>query len=1108
MEIAQREQQLLTPYNKVYPIVVSSIEYRKKPTAYGRLHKDLDSTETAYATLYELLEAVAVQGRTFRNGIHAKPSEQYHNYPLTKEEEDFLQKKKSELSEAEYFEAVRLMKQQKIINELEEANVKDTPEFIESDLAVLDFDDVLGKADPIEIMKESGAIALYYTFSHETKSPINTTMFRYRLLFDLSESVKGKKAIEEVQQAIKDSVLNKYPYLHDQTIKNDKTKKTKSHGIDNLTKMFLGSTKGYEINEGYKTFDVSEVLERVQKENEFLALTDKIERLNAPKTRTTETEILDIANFLGDMNDDNIDHDTWKTVAIGLWNTAQVEGIDDNVVLEALKTLDGNRQNDKYYYDFKKPLSSRKDKATIGTLIMLATDRGYKRQYSQQPAKDDEQVPQIATRTHKIDKYIDKADVYELLDNNDKRILIQSDTNTGKTRSIIEASKEYLKNNKNAFVYLAFPTIPLSRQAVEDYNLNQAVLGNVNVNKIIQQAIYNDSRFLVGTYDKTKIVYDLLQDYKMIVIADEAHKEVFDYSYRHEAIQNLFDVDAPKFIGLTGTPSEIDKNSYDSLEIFKLKEPKVLADKLQFIDYSNANGYENLTAQIIELEVKNNKNKVLAFVNNKNVIKKLARALRSEGLKVATISADVEPMKSKNYMHIMKKQKFADDIDVILSTIVLADGININNTKDYVCMIAPSHYKNAPMFNVDTIRQATNRFRNQYNKIIVPFYVNKDLLEANYYNEPRTSDRPYNLERQYNFLLESAEISKALLQVEFNNDIEHFTPSIAEKVSGLFRPKEADEFNFKLAYENQRLARQGLNHDETLLKELEELESKIWDIDTRTIRQQASEDKQNHYSLYPHAFRKELKKTLNVLEVEETLAHDYLIEMKATHEIAKVLEELNKLEIETEREKRDNVKIILHELLYAKVQNDYLQRGRVNESVEEWQLLRDKMASMHYNALTKLVRFMDYEEVIQELNYIQKNAQVYELVSSFKAITELKQFEKTGAETITEQIFIELFNNVAGREYHSKKEVDEHIEELAKGFKVKKRYTIAKRKKLFDKSFKLYFALESNKSVRVNGKVRKRSIYKILDFDTLAKQRDIAVEEVTALYEKYRYKYR
>lgn len=1085
------------PYNKVYPVVLSKIQFDKKPTAYQRLHDELDSTESTYMSLYDLLEAVT-NGQTFKNGIHAKPSEQYHDYMLTKEEELFLQNKKNELPPADYIKAVRLMKQQKIKNELKESGSKDKPEFIETDLAILDVDDVLGQADPIDMMKQTGAVALYYTFSHDTLSPVNTRMKRYRLLFDLSETVNGKKALEAVQAEIKSDILKQYEHLNEQKFKN------KSHGIDNITKMFYGSNRDYEINENFKTYDVSNILKQFEKEQEFNQLVNKIERLNAPNARTTDSEIIDIANFLGDMNDE-LSHDEWTALSIGLWNTAQIENIDDKVIVEALQILDGHRNNEKYYLRFKQPLNNRENQSSIGTLIRLATDRGYKRKYSQQPSEQAESAPQIATRKHRINEYINKNDIYKLLANSAERILVKSDTNTGKTRASIEASKEYLKDNKKAFIYIALPTRALSQQVVEDYNLNQPIMENRNVQKAVKEAIYNDSRLLVGTYDKARIVYQLLQDYNVLVIADEVHKETFDYNYRHEAIQNLFDLDVPKFIGLTGTPSEIDLSNYDNLEVFELSQPKILADELQFINYSNANGYENLTAQIIESEVKKNGQKVLAFINHKDVIKKLARALRKQGLNVATITADNR--RSKTYKHILESQSFDDDVDVVLTTIVLADGINIKNTKDYVCLIAPSHYKNVHFYNIDMIQQATNRFRNQYSKIIVPLYINKHLRQDNVHDDYkyRLTKKPYPLETEYNKLLASAELAKITLQTEFKENFHEFIPSTAEKLSGLFRPKEADGFNFKRAYKNKQLAQQGLNHDERLLNELERLESKIWDIDKRTIRQQASEDKETYYSLRPYAFRTAIKRALNVLSIADIEAHDYLLQMESGKELSEILKELDQLELKSEQEKRDNIQLILHELVYAKIQKAYFESGHVNESLNEWKKLKEKMSSMHYRALTKLISFMSYDEVMKELKYIKKSAQIYELVRSFKALNELQQYQATESNTITEDVFYQLKANIIGRTYLTAKERDEHIKELAKDFKIKGRYTIANRQEIFKAAFNKYFALEQSKSVRVDGKVRKASDYNVISFEKLASDREASTEYIKRLYDNFNY---
>ncbi|WP_338361838.1 hypothetical protein, partial [Enterococcus faecalis] len=156
-------------------------------------------------------------------------------------------------------------------------------------------------------------------------------------------------------------------------------------------------------------------------------------------------------------------------------------------------------------------------------------------------------------------------------------------------------------------------------------------------------------------------------------------------------------------------------------------------------------------------------------------------------LKVSEIKADNR--KSKTYRNLLDNEKFDDATDVILSTRLLADGINIQNTKDYVLMIAPNHYKQAKFYNLDLIRQASNRFRNQYEKIMILLYVNQDVYQDD--SNPRASQQPYNLEYQYNNLLRTAKIIQAQSESTLKDNLTHFTPSIAEKLAGLFKPKRA-----------------------------------------------------------------------------------------------------------------------------------------------------------------------------------------------------------------------------------------------------------------------------------------------------------------------------
>src|SRR5699024_10145126 len=660
-------------------------------------------------------------------------------------------------------------------------------------------------------------------------------------------------------------------------------------------------------NEHYETVEVATLIERYEKEQNFEEAITQLDKITAStsKDTTSADEILEIAHFIGDLNG-VINHKGWTTLSIGLWNTAQAQGIDDNIIIEALSILDGNRQNERYYLDFKKSLTDTTSQATARTLYKIASEKGYKFKRKEQPKTKEIHELENAEKPIMIEQYIGKEQYLKLLLNDDKRILLVSETGTGKTRSAIEASKELNKQNKKSFVYIALPVIALSEQTERLYDTNTAIIGTnkVNTKQEVNKAINNDTRLLIGTYNKAQEVCNYLNGYDITIIIDESHKEATDYSYRRKAINTLFnladDERVCKFIGMTGTPSEINHSAYDSIVTFKLKEPKVLADKLQFLDYYKATHFEDITARIIEQELARGK-KILAIVDNKNRIKNIAQALRTKNKKVATISSDEELQNNPTYKQILENEKFDDKTDVILSTRVLVDGINIQNTKDYVLIIAPNHSMGANFYNLDLIRQASNRFRNQYEKIIVPLFVLSEIDEKK--DHERASDRPFNLEYRYQSLMKSANVVKAVSESEFKKNIQYFTPSIAEKLAGLFRPNEAKDFNFELAYKQKRLAEHGLSHDEQLLTELTELESKMFEIDERHIRTQAIEDKEKYYSLYPYAFRKAIAKSVEVLEVESVPEQTYFL--NSDSDLTKILEKIGLESVEDDKEKRD-----------------------------------------------------------------------------------------------------------------------------------------------------------------------------------------------------------
>lgn len=1040
------------PHNNKYFVHLSTRNYRVKPekkaSLFKALHTDLNNAQPTELTLTELLETIN-KGYVFKNGMY------------TKKEPDAA------------------------------------PTFTETDLAILDIDDVLGKTAPEKVMRNTNAMALYYSYSHGEMSPVDTRMNRYRLFYDLNSTITDLDFLEFVQQQLKDALIRIYPVLRSKNIGG------KSNGIDNLKGLVFGTYgKGYVINPDYKRVNASGLKELYDKEQATEQAFTKLAASRRSVQPTDEHELIQMAEHLGDTQG-LLPYDEYAPMVIGLFNTAQIENIPDEIILEVLNIIDGNRETDKQRIrNYKKPINERNNMRTVGTFIKLATDNGFKRDYSQQPMQPDEQGHTIALSTLKIEKYVDTTAFIDILENEHVKNLVVSDTNTGKTYASITASREYLKQDKNRFVYIALPTKSLAEQVADEYETGAAIKGNMNVEKAVKQALYNDTRLLVGTYDKAPIVYKYLQDKDVTVIADEVHKEVTDYNYRYKAIQALFSLakheNVSNFVGLTGTPDEIDKQGYDYMTKFELSTPKVLADTLQFIDYTNATEYELITAQAIIKEVEQG-NKVLAFINNKDLINKIGKALRDRGLRVTTATADAQQQdKSHTFKKLLHTQKI--DSDVVLSTIVLADGININNTHDYVCMIAPNHYKQAHFHNIDLIRQATNRFRNQYKKIIIPFYINSDVASDT--DNPRSSDRLYSIEQQYSRLLDYADVTKTVIESEFKDKLNLYKPSIAERLSGLFNPVESYDFNFIRAYENKARMEQGLNYDTELQSRLDSLESKFLTIDTRAIRQQASRDKEHYYSLYPYAFKRAITGVLDVLSVESVTPYEYLLNHDSELETA--LNELDKLKIETDKEKREHLSEILHEIIFYKVKQHYQQTGKVNQSTNEWKLLKKHMNPIQYTALTSLIKFLDYTQAIQELEHIKKKAQVYELEKQFSAYFELETFSSTEKNTVTKLIYKEI-KPIVEHGFLTKTLLDETLDETAKNFKIKQRYTIAKRQQLFKQVFKKYFIRADTITKKQSGEVSRLSIYEPITLEHIAATRELDVHEIAEQYYNYIY---
>ena len=206
------------------------------------------------------------------------------------------------------------------------------------------------------------------------------------------------------------------------------------------------------------------------------------------------------------------------------------------------------------------------------------------------------------------------------------------------------------------------------------------------------------------------------------------------------------------------------------------------------------------------------------------------------------------------------------------------------------------------------------------------------------------------------------------------------------------------------------------------------------------------------------------------------------------------------------KEKRNDLNTVLDELIYRALRTEYFLTGAINETLEEWKLLKEKMNSHQYNALKNVIKFLDHDEAIRELEYVEKQAQTNELSKHFEAINTLTTFKGLqGNQTqVTEQIYSILEKHITDKAFYSAKERDSYIDVLAKEYKIK-RYKIAERPKLFKNVFKKFFVLDSMKNVRIDGKVKRELKYKVIDFDYMAKQRNLEESDILEMYRAYEY---
>lgn len=1079
-----------------YPVTFASIQLRSKPKAqeantFNRIHNELKNNESLELPLEEILHR-AQRGQPFKNGIY-------------EEDKSLTQAEKDELRDLKDTDIDKYLERSKSIQSKKE------PVFKRTNWAILDIDDARGATNPEEVTETMGAMASYFSYSDKQEHLKNVPMRRYRQLYMLSETIESVVELEYIQEQIKLELIEIYPSLKDENIKNE-LGKTKSNGIDNIVNgFFYGTNKEAIINRKPTVINVKPYLKRYKEVEAEKELERELKALSGNfEIDVNEQGLNDMVEHIGGLNLNS--YDEWFSMAVGVWHTAQLKGWNEENILRQLQLLDNDEHNLKYYYQYKLPTDTVDDPATIGTLFYHAKKLGYEVKPSENKGDTltDNTTKEIKD-VQKIERYIGKENMLNILNNPYKTSLIVSDTNTGKTRASIEASRAYLEAHKDTFIYIAVPTTAIAEQNAINHNVNRAIFGSVNVKPEINKAIRKDDRLLIGTYDKAPIIKDNLIDYEMIIIMDEAHKEVTDYSYRYKAITKLFELtesnQVTKFIGLTGTPYELNFDDYEHVKRFELEKPKVLADKLRFIEFTKVKEFDSIVLNQIQKNVQEG-NKALVLLDNRDKTDYFQRTLKGVGIKASMVNANTKG--SSSYKYLLEKESFREDIDVILATRAIADGININNkTNDYVTIIGSLYHGGngtteiSNFYNLDLIRQTANRLRFKYKEIIIPLFVPERIGDS------RKGSKAYDLERQYNYLLHEAKVVQTVIKHTYKGNIENLKYSTIETINGLsskrYEEKQGTPFNFELSHEEYIKRENGLRCDYQIVKEYEEIRKSLLEIDKRMIRAQASRNKEDYYKYNPYAFKEALKATLDVDEVVE---NDSILE-EINSEISKDLRKLRAYQKGNDEKKREHLREVLHEIRFNKIKERYHLKGRVDEDTEFMVEIKKAMNKVQYETLLNVIGYLDYEQTIEELEYVEELKHRKELGKSFKAIIERESFQDNNH--VTARMYFDLLEGVeAWNAPLSASQKKILIEGIAKDFKFTNNASYKKltdRQRDFKKLFNRFFVKGKESTATIKGKRTKVAQYEVISFEWLAGMRGVTIENILEKHNNYIYEF-
>jgi hypothetical protein len=848
-----------------------------------------------------------------------------------------------------------------ILADVETESVKSHFNFISASIFAIDVDDTEKITDPVAMLHQlkHEAVGLFYTFNHGIKGN------RYRLVFQLSRSVKDERLLKSIIEL--------------------KAKELLFRGIPvdiqakNPTFPVRGGRKGYLVNNLNNTLDVDNLLRLVEKEN-IKRQSELYQEYSKPLRPLPFSTLKEMAESIGYIPTGSGQGELWKRLVIGIKHCANTGIITQDEGFELFDIISGGEQSQRAWESLK-----ASGHATIGSLVHEAKKWGYKGKYNY--FEEVEAQENFEKEIIKVKQYI-PTEVAQAVLLSGKRTLVNSPTGSGKTTAFISAFKRLENANNDIFYIFSTPTIALTTQIANKHKI-MAIKGQTkDLFKQINSQIWNGGRVFISTYDMTpnlmEFITIILRKYnrqpKFYLVVDELHKFVTDYdiSYRYRAIQNLYKVskEVNTFVGLSGTVDDIYKGDFDKvINIDNGKPQSPCLEVASYIYEKKDNALPEL-AKLIEIWTK--KRRLLIYIQSKKKIDQLQNLLRRQGIKVRTISADRKI--NLTYKQLIENETIDTEVQVVLTTSVIADGVNINNDLEWEVIVVCNEF--SKLFNPSSIKQISNRLRNPYRRFSI------------FMQQPRQEEKSmFQIEGAFSFHKKIADMIIKELNEHPYFDQRLFRKSVIEKRYGIYLENDG-----------------GLGADILFL------------------RHSASIDQERYYMSFRHAFIRAIKKVFHYKSEIAELNISKEIRKKNLNTVfeQQFLDEIKEKQEEHERLKGKSIgKVFTREVYMAFREDDEKTLVTFKKLVQERQ----------YACLKAITPIAEYETCMKVVSKVKRNADTYFAFTDINSLVDVTYQQAIDRPSKTKKVLERL---LALDEFIENQEMEQELEKIAKSERLAK----------------------------------------------------------------------